>query len=115
MEEVIIINEQIQDMLNMLDETGEFSQARLESLSQDPEALFKACLQGEGIIGFEEEIKEWAKGLFKAKPILLYDEEEEDPFKLLKKNEEEISYLISLLDERQLDTFNKWLEGRKNG
>ena len=109
-----IINEQIQDMLNMLDETGEFSQARLESLSKDPEALFKACLQWEGIIGFEEEIKEWAKGLFKAKPILLYDEEEEDPFKLLKKKEDEISYLISLLDERQLDKFNNYLN-RNNG
>lgn len=110
-----IINEQIQDMLNMLDETGEFSQAKLESLSKDPEALFKACLQWEGIIGFEEEIKEWAKGLFKAKPILLYDEEEEDPFKLLKKKEEEISYLVNLLTESQLDKFNKWLEGRNNG
>jgi len=109
-----IINEQIQDMLNMLDETGEFSQARLESLSKDPEALFKACLQWEGIIGYEEEIKEWAKGLFKAKPILLYDEEEEDPFKLLKKKEDEISYLISLLDERQLDKFNNYLN-RNNG
>lgn len=109
-----IINEQIQDMLNMLDETGEFSQARLESLSKDPEALFKACLQWEGIIGFEEEIKEWAKGLFKAKPILLYDEEEEDPFKLLKKKEGEISYLISILDERQLDKFNNYLK-RNNG
>lgn len=109
-----IINEQIQDMLNMLDETGEFSQARLESLSKDPEALFKACLQWEGIIGFEEEIKEWAKGLFKAKPILLYDEEEEDPFKLLKKKEDEISYLISILDERQLDKFNNYLN-RNNG
>lgn len=114
MEEVIIINEQIQDMLNMLDETGEFSRARLESLSKDPEALFKACLQWEGIIGFEEEIKEWAKGLFKAKPILLYDEEDEDPFKLLKKKEEEISYLISILDERQLDKFNDYLK-RNNG
>ena len=110
-----IINEQIQDMLNMLDETGEFSQARLESLSKDPEALFKACLQWEGIIGYEEEIKEWAKGLFKAKPILLYDEEDEDPFKLLKKKEEEISYLLDLLTDSQLDTFNKWLEGRNNG
>lgn len=109
-----IINEQIHDMLNMLDETGEFSQARLESLSKDPEALFKACLEWEGIIGFEEEIKEWARGLFKAKPILLYDEEE-DPFKLLKKKEEEISYLVNLLTESQLDKFNKWLEGRKNG
>ena len=114
MEEVIIINEQIQDMINMLDETGEFSQARLESLSKDPEALFKACLQWEGIIGYEEEIKEWAKGLFKAKPILLYDEEEEDPFKLLKKKEDEISYLISLLDERQLDKFNNYLK-KNNG
>ena len=109
-----IINEQIQDMLNMLDETGEFSQARLESLSKDPEALFKACLQWEGIIGFEEEIKEWARGLFKAEPILLYDEEE-DPFKLLKKKEEEISYLVNLLTESQLEEFNKWLEGRNNG
>ena len=109
-----IINEQIQDMLNMLDETGEFSQAKLESLSKDPEALFKACLQWEGIIGYEEEIKEWARGLFKAKPILLYEYDEEDPFKLLKKKEDEISYLISLLDERQLDKFNNYLK-KNNG
>lgn len=100
-----IINEQIQDMLNMLDETGEFPQWRLENLSKDPEALFKACLEWEGIIGFEYQITQWAKGMFKANPQLLWDESDENPFELLKKNEEEISFLVDLLSEEQLDRF----------
>lgn len=96
-----IINEQIQDMLNMLDETGEFPQWRLERLSNDPEALFKACLE--------------AKGMFKANPQLLWDESDENPFELLKKKEEEISYLVNCLTDKQVTEFNKWLEGRENG
>lgn len=104
-----VINEQIQEMLNKLDETGEFSQYRLEKLSKDPEALFKACLEWEGIIGFEEDIKNYARGLFKALPILLY-EEEENPFKQLDKREEEIRFLCSLLDRRQLEEFNNFLK-----
>ena len=106
-----VINEQIQEMLNKLDETGEFSQYRLEKLSKDPEALFQACLQWEGIIGYEEEIKDYARGLFKALPTLLYDEEE-NPFKQLEKKEEEIGFLCSLLDNRQLEEFNNFLSSR---
>lgn len=108
-----IINEQIQEMLNKLDETGEFSQEKLEKLSKDPEGLFEACLHWEGIIGFEEDIKEWTKGLFKALPSLLY-EDDEDPFKQLKDKEEQISYLVELLDEKQLDKFVEW-EANRNG
>lgn len=110
-----IINEQIQDMLNMLDETGEFPQWRLERLKNDPEALFKACLEWEGIIGFEYQITQWAKGMFKANPQLLWDESDENPFELLKKKEEEISYLVNCLTDKQVTEFNKWLEGRENG
>lgn len=104
-----IINEQIQDMLNMLDETGEFPQWRLEDLSKDPEALFKACLEWEGIIGFEHQITQWAKGMFKANQQLLWDESDENPFELLKKREEEISFLVDLLSEDQLEEFNRFL------
>ena len=87
-----IINEQLIEMLNKLDETGEFSRYRLEKLSEDPEALFKACLEWEGIICYDEEIKQYAKGLFKALPELLYDEEDENPFEELEKKQEEIHF-----------------------
>ena len=112
--ETTVINEQIQEMLNKLDETGEFSQYRLEKLSKDPEALFKACLEWEGIIGFEEDIKNYARGLFKALPILLY-EDEENPFKQLESREEEIGFLCSLLDKRQLEEFNTFLKENGRG
>ena len=107
-----VINEQIQEMLNKLDETGEFSQYRLKKLSKDPEALFKACLEWDGIIGFEEDIKNYARGLFKALPILLY-EREENPFRQLNEREEEIRFLCNLLDRRQLEEFNNFL--KENG
>lgn len=109
------LNEQIYDMLNMLDETGEFSLARLERLSKDPETLFKVCLEWEGIIGFESQIQEWAKGLFKALPSLLYDDDDENPFELLDKKDEEIAYLVNCLTDSQREDFNKWKEERNNG
>lgn len=109
-----IINEQLIEMLNKLDETGEFSRYRLEKLSEDPEALFKACLEWEGIICYDEEIKQYAKGLFKALPELLYDEEDENPFEELEKKQEEIHFLCSLLNEEQLDKFNKFLKEKEN-
>lgn len=70
-----IINEQLMEMLDKLESTGEFSRYRLEKLSEDPEALFNACLEWEGILGYDEDIKKYAKGLFRALPELLYDEE----------------------------------------
>lgn len=101
----LIINQHLQGTLNFLGETGEFSESDLENLSKDPQAMFKACLQWEGIYGYDGQIIEWAKDLFKADPSLLLEEGMKDPRILLKEKEEEISFLVDLLSEEQLDRF----------
>ena len=60
-----IINEQIQDMLNMLDETGEFSQAKLESLSKIQKLSSKLAYNGKESSDSKRKLKSGLKAYSK--------------------------------------------------
>ena len=111
----LIINQHLKGMLNFLGESGAFSKSELKDLRKDPQALFKACLNWEGIYGYDDQILEWAKDLFKADPSLLLEEGSKDLRILLKEKEEEISFLVDLLSEDQLDKFVQFTFDRDGG
>lgn len=97
------LNPHLQELINQLRETGEYSEEKLQDLSNSsPYDILNERIRWEGFINYTDDIISWTRGYWEEQ-----FKQEQAP---IRKAETKIhDFLVNLLDEKQLQQYQDYL------